>query len=109
MRNLINLDDGLREVLRVLKPRSRLVILETSTPPRQPLRSLYLGYFEHVLPRIGRLVSKHTTAYTWLPESARAFPEPEELARRMSEAGFAGVRFTRFLGGVTAMHVGTRV
>jgi demethylmenaquinone methyltransferase/2-methoxy-6-polyprenyl-1,4-benzoquinol methylase len=54
------------------------------------------------------LISKHTTAYDWLPESARVFPEPPELARRMEAAGFAGVRFTRFLGGVTAMHVGIR-
>ena len=79
-----------------------------STPPHQPLRGLYLAYFEHVLPRIGRRVSKHTTAYDWLPESARVFPEPPELARRMEAAGFADVRFTRFLGGVTAMHVGIR-
>jgi demethylmenaquinone methyltransferase/2-methoxy-6-polyprenyl-1,4-benzoquinol methylase len=54
------------------------------------------------------LVSKHTTAYDWLPESTRVFPEPPALARRMEAAGFSGVRFTRFFGGVTAMHVGTK-
>lgn len=106
-RNLADLDAGLAETRRILKPGARAVILEMSTPPRQPMRSIYLGYFEHVLPRIGRLISKHTTAYNWLPESARVFPEPEVLAGRMTAAGFGGVRFERYLFGVTAAHVGT--
>jgi demethylmenaquinone methyltransferase/2-methoxy-6-polyprenyl-1,4-benzoquinol methylase len=109
VRNLVDLDAGLVEAARVLKPGARLTIVEMSVPPRQPLRGLYRMYSEHVLPVIGRIISKHRTAYSWLPESALHFPSPPELARRMEEAGFADVSFARFLGGVTALHVGTRL
>ena len=108
MRNLVDLDAGLAEVARVLKPGARLVILDMATPAREPFRRLYLFYFERVLPRVGRWVSKHRTAYQWLPESTRTFPGPPELAGRMAAAGFEHVRFQLFLGGVTAFHVGTR-
>lgn len=108
MRNLADLDAGLVEARRVLKPGARFVILEMSTPPHQPFRGLYLAYFERVLPAIGRLISKHRTAYNWLPESARSFPEPAALKLRMEAAGFTDVSFERYLGGVTAMHCGLR-
>ncbi len=108
VRNLADLDAGLREAARVLKTGARLVVLEMSTPPSQPLRGMYLAYFEHVLPRIGRLVSRHGTAYQWLPDSTRAFPDPDALARRMEAAGFTDVRYRRFLGGVTVAHAGSR-
>ncbi len=108
MRNLASLESGLAEVARVLKPGSRLVILEMATPQWQPLRALYLFYFERVLPHIGRWISKHMTAYEWLPESARAFPPPAEFARRIGAAGFTDVSYNLFVGGVTALHVGTR-
>lgn len=109
VRNLADLDAGLREVARVLKPGARFVVLEFTTPPRQPLRTLYFLYFRHILPRIGRMVSKHTTAYTYLPESVLAFPEPVALAERMTQAGFGAVRFERFRGGICACHVGEKV
>lgn len=108
MRNLADLDSGLREAARVLKPGARLVILEMAIPERQPLRGAYLFYFQQLLPRIGRWVSKHTTAYDWLPESTRAFPAPAAFARRIEAAGFRDVRYSLFFGGVTALHVGTR-
>ena len=108
MRNLVDLDGGLGEVARVLKPGARLAVLDMTIPEREPLRGFYLFYFERVLPRIGRWVSKHRTAYEWLPESTRAFPPPAELARRMGQAGFGQVSYTLFVGGVTALHVGTR-
>ncbi len=90
------------------EPGSRLVILEFTTPPRQPLRALYFFYFRRMLPFIGRLVSRHSDAYTYLPESVLAFPEPEALAGRMRDQGFHDVNYERLLGGICAIHVGTR-
>jgi demethylmenaquinone methyltransferase / 2-methoxy-6-polyprenyl-1,4-benzoquinol methylase len=108
MRNLEDLDAGLREAARVLQPGARLVILEMTLPPNPRLRRIFQIYFRRVLPWIGRVISKHTSAYTWLPESTQTFPGPAELARRMEREGFTGVQYQLFLGGVTAMHVGTR-
>jgi demethylmenaquinone methyltransferase / 2-methoxy-6-polyprenyl-1,4-benzoquinol methylase len=108
VRNLVDLDAGLAEAARVLKPGSRLVILEMTMPPQPLLRRLYTFYFRRVLPLVGRLISKHTTAYTWLPESTIRFPEPPELARRLEAQGFRDVSFELFMGGVCALHVGTR-
>ena len=108
VRNLMDLDAGLREAARVLEPGARFVILEFTTPRRQPMRGMYLAYFRHLLPTIGRLVSKHRDAYSWLPESVLAFPEPEALAARMQLAGFSDVTYTLLFGGICAIHVGTR-
>jgi len=108
VRNLMDLDAGLAEAARVLKRRARLVILEFTTPGWQPLRGLYLGYFRFLLPTIGRFVSKHRDAYSWLPESVLAFPAPAELSRRMERSGFREVAFQRLLGGICAIHVGTK-
>jgi demethylmenaquinone methyltransferase/2-methoxy-6-polyprenyl-1,4-benzoquinol methylase len=108
VRNLVDLDAGLAEAARVLKPGSRLVILETALPRQRLLRALFQFYFRRVMPWIGRVVSKHTTAYNWLPESTRAFPAPAELARRMENQGFVDVHYVLLMGGVCAMHVGTK-
>jgi demethylmenaquinone methyltransferase/2-methoxy-6-polyprenyl-1,4-benzoquinol methylase len=108
VRNLADLDSGLAEAARVLRRGARLVILEFTTPPRQPLRALYFLYFRRVLPFIGRLVSRHGDAYRYLPESVLAFPEPEALAERMREQGFRDVNHERLLGGICAIHVGVK-
>jgi len=108
VRNLVDLDAGLAEAARVLKPGGRLVILEMALPPQPIVRRLYTVYFRRVLPWIGRRISKHTTAYTWLPESTFRFPEPPELARRLEAQGFRDVSYKLFMGGVCALHVGTR-
>jgi demethylmenaquinone methyltransferase/2-methoxy-6-polyprenyl-1,4-benzoquinol methylase len=108
VRNLMDLNAGLAEAARVLKPGARLVILEFSMPSRRWLRTLYSRYFLRILPVVGRFVSKHRDAYTWLPESVLAFPEPVELAIRMRTTGFSDVSFQTMLGGICAIHVGTR-
>jgi demethylmenaquinone methyltransferase/2-methoxy-6-polyprenyl-1,4-benzoquinol methylase len=108
VRNLTDLDAGLHETARVLRPGARFVILEFATPRAAPLRAAFLFYFRRVLPLIGRAVSKHRDAYRYLPESVKTFPEPEALAARMRAAGFSSVRFELLAGGICALHHGTR-
>ena len=108
VRNLADLDAGLAEMARVLKPGARLVILEFTTPNWQPFRTLYFFYFLRVLPWIGARVSKHGSAYSYLPESVLRFPEPAELGRRMETAGFESVDWRMLTGGIAAVHWGTR-
>ncbi len=108
IRNVAGFDEALREALRVLAPAGRLVILEFSTPRIRALRALYLLYFRYVLPLIGRFVSGHRTAYTYLPRSVANFPVEEELAKKMVAAGFTNVRWSSVSLGVAAIHVGER-
>ena len=108
MRNLVDLDAGLAEAARVLRPGARIVILEMTLPPQPLLRRVYEFYFRRVMPWIGRRISRHATAYTWLPASTIAFPEPAELARRLEAQGFRDVSYRLLMGGVSALHVATR-
>ena len=107
-RNLENLDAGIAEAARILRDGARFVILEFSMPRVPIIRSLYRLYFHHVLPALGRLVSRHPTAYRYLPVSVDNFPDEDELARRMTRAGFSNVRVTRLSFGIAAIHVGER-
>jgi demethylmenaquinone methyltransferase/2-methoxy-6-polyprenyl-1,4-benzoquinol methylase len=108
VRNLVDLDAGLAEAARVLRPGARLVILEMAVPRQRLRRAAFELYFRHIMPWIGRRISKHTTAYSWLPESTRVFPAPAELVHRMETQGFGRVHYELLMGGVCALHVGTK-
>jgi demethylmenaquinone methyltransferase/2-methoxy-6-polyprenyl-1,4-benzoquinol methylase len=108
IRNVADLDAALTEVRRVLAPGARFVILEFSTPRRAAVRALYRFYFHRVLPAVGRAVSGHPTAYRYLPESVASFPAEEELAARMTRAGFRDVSWSSLTLGIAAIHVGRR-
>src|SRR5579872_5302861 len=108
IRNVADLDGGLAEAFRVLKPGARFVILEFSTPESPVVRAGYHAYFHHVLPTIGGVISGHGSAYRYLPDSVSHFPNGEELAERMRRTGFSGVTWQSLTFGVAALHVGQR-
>ncbi|MEX0856405.1 MAG: ubiquinone/menaquinone biosynthesis methyltransferase [Gemmatimonadota bacterium] len=108
VRNLSDVDGGFRELGRTLRPGARLVVLEFTTPPNPVMRPLYLFYFRRILPLVGRIVSGHPWAYTYLPESVKEFPGPEALAGKLADAGFEEVQWNYLTGGIAAIHVGVR-
>ena len=107
VRNLADLDRGLREMARVLKPGGRAVILEITQPTRPPLSLFYSLWFDRLVPLLGAL-SSNPEAYSYLPESVRSFPSPRGLAEKMDDAGFKAVRYTVLAGGIIAIHSGVR-
>jgi demethylmenaquinone methyltransferase/2-methoxy-6-polyprenyl-1,4-benzoquinol methylase len=96
------------EFLRVLKPGGQLTILEFSAPVFPWLRAFYDWYSHRVLPRIGAWISGDASAYTYLPESIRAFPDQRALAAELEAAGFREVGWTNLTGGIVALHTGIR-
>jgi demethylmenaquinone methyltransferase/2-methoxy-6-polyprenyl-1,4-benzoquinol methylase len=108
MRNLADLDAGLAEMHRVLRPSARFVVLEFTTPRSAIVRAGYHLYFHHVLPRVGGLVSGNRGAYRYLPASVAHFPDEPQLADRMRGAGFRDVRWKSLTLGIAAIHVGVR-
>jgi demethylmenaquinone methyltransferase/2-methoxy-6-polyprenyl-1,4-benzoquinol methylase len=106
-RNFSDLDRGLREMARVVRPGGRVVVLEITTPNRQPLSWFFGVWFDRLVPALGR-VAADPDAYTYLPSSVRRFPGPEELAARMDAAELGDVRWIITAGGIIAIHSGTR-
>jgi demethylmenaquinone methyltransferase/2-methoxy-6-polyprenyl-1,4-benzoquinol methylase len=104
IRNVADLDAGLAEMARVVRPGGRVVVLEITTPAR--LRRFYGLWFDRVVPRLGRVLGRDGAAYSYLPASVRRFPEPPELAARMAAAGLEGVRWRPLAGGIVAVHHG---
>jgi demethylmenaquinone methyltransferase/2-methoxy-6-polyprenyl-1,4-benzoquinol methylase len=105
VRNLADLDRGLSEMWRVLKPGGRAVILEITQPTRPPLSVFYSLWFDRIVPLLGSF-SSEPEAYSYLPESVRSFPSPRGLAEKMDRAGFGRIRYTVLAGGIIAIHSG---
>jgi demethylmenaquinone methyltransferase / 2-methoxy-6-polyprenyl-1,4-benzoquinol methylase len=106
VRNVSDLERGLEELARVLVPGGRLAILEITTPAGL-LRPFYRLWFDRIVPLLGKLF-KGGAAYSYLPASVRRFPGPDDLAALIARAGFDGVDYRTFAGGIVALHTGTR-
>lgn len=106
-RNFSDLDRGLAEMARVVRPGGRVVVLEITTPTRPPLSSFFSIWFDRIVPALGRLTGD-PDAYTYLPSSVKRFPGPAELGARMAAAGLVDVRWVLTAGGIIALHSGTR-
>jgi len=107
VRNLADLRAGLTDLRRVLKPGKRLVVLEFTVPPNPIMRAGYLFYFHNILPLVGRIVSGHPWAYTYLPNSVKEFPGPDGLGALFEEVGFTDVGWKLVSGGIAAIHWGS--
>jgi len=108
VRNFENLEKGLADMLRVLKPGGQVLILEFSKPDRFLFSQFYGLYFKYIVPVIGRLVSRDQTAYNYLPESVHAFPRGKTFADILSRTGFKNASFQRLTFGICSIYRGTK-
>lgn len=104
VRNFEDLDKGLAEINRVLKKHGQVVILEFSMPEHFPVKQLYRFYFTHVLPRIGKKISKDAAAYSYLPESVGRFPQPNVFLNLLAQKGWVNGDMKRFTFGIATLY-----
>jgi demethylmenaquinone methyltransferase/2-methoxy-6-polyprenyl-1,4-benzoquinol methylase len=109
IRNVIDPAAACAEFARVLHPGGRLAILEFGSPSTPGLRELYNWYFRVVLPRVGRLISRHGDAYAYLPASVAEFPTPERFSRILQQSGFGHIRCEALTMGVVYLYLAERV
>jgi demethylmenaquinone methyltransferase/2-methoxy-6-polyprenyl-1,4-benzoquinol methylase len=108
IRNIMDRQGAIREFHTVLKKNGRLVVLELTTPEKGLFRQIYLGYFQKILPLIGSFFSKHTNAYSYLPESVLNFPDPVAFSKILKTTGFEQIRFKQMTFGIVTLFVGTK-
>lgn len=108
VRNFENLKKGLSDMHRVIKPGAKAVIIEFSRPKRFPMKQLYNFYFKSILPIIGKLISKDSSAYTYLPESVDAFPDGQNFLDILSEVGFKKTECKPLTFGISSIYIGQK-
>jgi demethylmenaquinone methyltransferase/2-methoxy-6-polyprenyl-1,4-benzoquinol methylase len=108
VRNFENLEQGLAEMYRVLKPNGMVVVLEFSKPKTFAIKHLYNFYFKNILPNIGRAVSKDARAYTYLPESVDAFPDGKDFLNILEQVGFQHTQWHSLSFGISAIYTGKK-
>lgn len=108
VRNFENLEKGLAEMLRVVKPGGKVVILEFSRPTQFPLKQFYNFYFKFILPKIGRWVSNDQSAYTYLPESVQVFPDGDQFIQLLSRLGYKNTACKPLTFGISSLYTGTK-
>ena len=109
IRNFADVQLGLREFFRVLKPGGRIVVLEFSIPQNQFLNTVYEWYFNLILPKIGNIISGHSNAYSYLPESVANFPSQKKFIKWIEKIGFKKVSFSELTFGIVSIHRGYKV
>ena len=105
VRNFENLQKGLQEIHRVLKPGKPLIVLEFSKPKAFPVKQIYNFYFKNILPFVGKIFSKDNSAYTYLPESVNAFPEGKDFLNELEKAGFRTSKEKRLTFGIASIYI----
>jgi demethylmenaquinone methyltransferase/2-methoxy-6-polyprenyl-1,4-benzoquinol methylase len=108
VRNFENLEKGMDDILRVLKPNGKVVVLEFSKPKTFPVKQLYSFYFNYVTPGIGKLFSKDSRAYSYLPESVAAFPDGKDFTALMDKVGFKNTKSKPLAFGICSIYTGIK-